>query len=119
MRICRMEYSALSWFLNNADPGRKANDVARSRCAEGAVELSGGHSRALAAAGFAKTPPGRPRALCLNDHGEERARWGEGSLETLVQGVTVELVSGGRPSKRNSQVLSPVEALQNVFLDTA
>ena len=86
VRICRMEYSALSWFLNNADPGRKANDVARSRCAEGAVELSGGHSRALAAAGFAKTPPGRPRALCLNDHGEERARWGEALWRRWCQG---------------------------------
>ena len=47
VRICGVEYSTLSWFLNNADPGRKANDDARSRCAQGAVELSGGHSRVL------------------------------------------------------------------------
>ena len=119
VRICGVEYSALSWFLNKADPGRKANDDARNRCADGAVELSGGHSRVLVTAGFAKAPPGRPKPLCLNDRGEERTRWGERPFETEVQGVTVERVRSGRPSKRNSQVLYAVGALQKVFLDTA
>jgi hypothetical protein len=119
VRICGVECSALSWFLNNADPGRRQNNDARNRCAEGAVELSGGHSRVLATAGFAKAPPGRPKPLCLNDQGEERTRWGERPLETEVPGVTVQRVRGGRPSKRNSQVLYPVDALQKVFRDTA
>ena len=105
--------------MNNADPGKRKNDDARDRCAEGAVELSGGHSRVLVTAGFAKAPPGRPKALCLNDGGAERTRWGEQPLETEVQGVTVQRVRGGRTSKRNSQVLYAVADLQRVFRDAA
>ena len=46
VRICKEDYTSLSWFLNNPNPSKKQTVHARANCHEGVVELSGGHVRA-------------------------------------------------------------------------
>ena len=54
--ICGKRYTSLSWFLNTPNPPPKKCERARHVCADRAIELRGGHVRALDAARFAISP---------------------------------------------------------------
>jgi hypothetical protein len=112
VRTCQTEYSSLSWFLNKKNPSMKSLDIARCQCCEGAMELLGGHVRALAGTAHAKALPARPKPLCLVADGSERVRMSDGPVETQIPGLEVRKVVDGALSKRLSQVLLRVDALQ-------
>ena len=115
VRICGESYTALSWFLNNANPSKNQTAQARTRCHDGAVELSGAHVRALTGTVYAKAPPARPKPLCLVRGGRERDRLGEGSVGTEIAGLTIERAQGAL-SKRCSQILLRVDtSLEEAF----
>ena len=61
-----------------------------------------------------RAAPGQPKPLCLVRGGAERARLGEGPVNTEIQGLTLERASGGL-SKRLSHVLFRVDALEQAF----
>jgi len=114
VRICKEDYTSLSWFLNNPDPSKKQTRQARANCHEGAVELSGGHVRALTGTAYAKTPPGRPKPLCLVRNGCERERLGDEKVDTEVTGLQIQRAKG-KLVKRLSQVLFRVDVLEQAF----
>ena len=114
VRICHELYTSLSWFLKSTNPSKKQCEHAKANCSEQAVELAGGHVRALAGTAYARAAPGQPKPLCLVRGGAERARLGEGPVNTEIQGLTLERASGGL-SKRLSQVLFRVDALEQAF----
>ena len=114
VRICKEDYTSLSWFLNNPNPSKKQTVHARANCHEGAVELSGGHVRALTGTVYAKTPPGRPKPLCLVRDGCERERLGDAKVDTEVAGLNIQRAKG-KLAKRLSQVLFRVDVLEQAF----
>jgi hypothetical protein len=113
--VCKRDYTSLSWFLNDANPSKKACAAAKKHCADGAIELEGGHVRALAGSAYAKAPPARPKPLCCVSGGGERTRMGDDPVETEVSGLILQRVQDGRLTRRLSQVLFPVDALGDVF----
>jgi hypothetical protein len=118
VNICNEQYSAVSWFVKNEDPPKKACTAARAQCADGAMELIGGHVRALVGTAYARAPPRRPKPLCRVG-GEDRARMGDEPVATEVAGCQVQRVKHGRLTRRLSQVLFRVDALKQVFPDAA
>ena len=82
------------------------------------MELVGGHTRALAGTAYAKALPARPRPLCLLADGSERERMSGDAVETQIRGVKVRKVADGVWTKRLSQVLFRVDALQESFPDS-
>ena len=77
------------------------------------MELIGAHVRTLSDTAYAKVPPARPKPLCTVD-GRERERMGAAAVSTEVDGLEVQRASGGL-SKRLSQVLFPLDALELAF----
>ena len=114
VRICHELYTSLNWFLKNNNPSKKQCEHAKTQCSDRAVELTGGHVRVLAGTAYAKAPPAHPKPFCLVRGGAERERLGEGRVNTEIQGVSLERASGGL-SKRLSQVLFRVDALEEAF----
>ena len=104
------KYASLSWYLCNLDPTTKQINVARRSCSEHALELQGGHTRALNAAGFAAVPPIRPRSFT-----GDRTRLGPQFVASALKGVKVRRADDGGVSCRLSQVLFRVADLQQAF----
>ena len=113
VNICGVEYTALSWYLSNANPGRPALDIARG-LVEGVVELDGAHNRSLVGTAYAKMPPSRPKPLCRLANGQARERFIAEPMATEIPRLTVQRVRS-RIKKRLSQVLFPVALLEQAF----
>lgn len=102
-------YTALSWFLCSSNPTPKQVSIAKTRCAENALELQGCHTRALDAAGFAAVPPSKPKSLTGG-----RARLSTTFVDTELEGVRIRRNSG-KLKHRLSQVIFRVADLRQVF----
>ena len=112
--ICGELYTSVSWYLNTENPPKTACAQLRSDRARDAVELSGGHVRALAGTRYAVAPPAQPKPLCVMRDGTPRERLGTDPAATQVANVQVAR-AGATLQKRMSQVLFRVSALDEEF----
>jgi hypothetical protein len=110
-------YTSLGWYLKSGNPSKAACAKARG-LSDGAVELYGAHVRALADTAYAVRPPAKPKPLCVMPSGQERQKLGAEPVCTEVTGLKVARAEGSL-TKRLSQVLFPVEVLQEAFSETA
>ena len=95
-------------------PSKVASKQAREQCAEGAIELVGAHVRALGGTAYAKALAAHPKTRCWLADGRDRERMVDGPVSTEIAGLKVQRTSGGL-SRRLSQVLFPVDALERAF----
>ena len=109
--VCGKRYAGLSWFLGKPNPAPSQCSKARSACGAGALEVKGGHVRALDVAGYAVAPTSRqsPQPLC-----GERQRLGGEWVDTQIEGVQVRRAQQPVAS-RLSQVLFLVPDLEREF----
>ena len=103
-------YTSLSWYLCCSNPTPKQVRTAKRECSEHALELKGCHTRALDSAGFAATPPAKPKSLT-----GDRSRLGTSFVRTELESVQVRRNSEGEPGCRLSQVLFRVVDLRQAF----
>ena len=104
-------YTALSWFLNVANPTPKHVKLARGACAAHAIELKGVHVRNLDQSGFVAVPPATPRSLSGS-----RRRLGCDFVNADLDGALIRRPLDGRLRCRLSQVLFRVSDLQAASL---
>jgi hypothetical protein len=108
LQICGSTYAPLSWYLGNQNPSPSLVARAKERCADHAIELEGGHCRALE--NFAGSPTDRLKSLTGN-----RERLGTDFVDSEAAKVRIRRVAGGVVSKRLSQVLFLVDDLEAEF----
>ena len=108
--ICGKRYTSLSWFLNTPNPPPKKYERARHVCADKAIELRGGHVRALDAARFAISPSALQPPPLLGARRNLSTDW----IDTEVTDIQVRRAQ--QPLKaRLSQVLRLVADLERTL----
>lgn len=108
LKLCGELYSPLSWYLGTKNPSPSLTARATANCSQRAVELDGGHSRALE--GFAGDASGELKPVT-----GDRQRLGSAFVKCEVASVRLRRAPGGIITKRLSQVLFVVSDLQKEF----
>lgn len=108
VKVCGNLYAPLSWYLGVKNPPPCSVKRARKHCGRSALELSGGHCRALQHLAGTTTDDLEPVS-------GERQRLGTVWVDSAVPGVQLRRVPEGGVSRRLSQVLFLVQDLDKEF----
>jgi hypothetical protein len=98
LKICGKYYSPLSWLLGVKNPSPSLTRRAKEHCSDRAIELDGGHVRALQ--GYAGTAKEELQSVSGN-----RERLGTVFVNSVVPKVRFRRVVAGNIARRLSQVL--------------
>jgi hypothetical protein len=113
--VCGQLYTSLSWFLKKDSPSATQCARARTRCANTAVVLSGGHTRAVAEYAAVPQTGQALRPLCTVS-GAARKKLGSAAVPTEVDDIMISRAPDPLPSSiRLSQVLFLVSELEKWF----
>ena len=113
--VCGQLYTSLSWFLKKDSPSATQCARARTRCANSAVVLCGGHARAVAEYASVPQTGQALRPLCTVS-GVARKKLGSAAVPTEVDDIMIFRAPDPLPSSiRLSQVLFLVSELEKCF----
>jgi len=90
VKVCGHDYSTLSWYLQNTNPGPRVCARVLESCAGRAVELKGGDSKSLAASRFARSPPYRAKEL-LPERERLPTVWTDTACQSVKKGEPIQL----------------------------